>query len=227
VAGDSGWLPRRLKLGSAAFCGAKLEEGAQPAQVHLADHEGWLATFDLDETLRSGALQAVGFLKRQGLQVELLSGDQQMAVERLAWRAGIERSFGRQSPQDKLAHLQQLQEQGARVAMVGDGMNDGPVLACADVSIAMGEGVPVAQARSDFIILGGHLDAVSALLKQARRTRKIVRQNLAWAAGYNLVCVPLALMGAMPAWLAGLGMAASSLVVVLNASRLARLKQDY
>lgn len=227
VAGDSGWLPRRLKLGSAAFCNATLETGPQAAQVHLADDEGWLATFDLDESLRPGALQAVGFLKRQGLRVEVLSGDQQAAVERLAWRAGIEHAFGRQSPQDKLAHLQALQQGGARVAMVGDGMNDGPVLACADVSIAMGEGVPIAQARSDFIVLGGHLAAVSALLKQARRTRAVVRQNLAWAAGYNLVCVPLALAGAMPAWIAGLGMAASSLFVVLNAARLARLPQEY
>jgi P-type Cu2+ transporter len=116
-----------------------------------------------------------------------------------------------------------LQRAGHRVAMVGDGMNDGPVLARADLSVAMGQGVPLAQQRSDFILQGGRLDAVALLLRQAGRTRRIVRQNLGWAAGYNALSVPLAVAGLMPAWLAGLGMAASSLLVVLNAARLARL----
>jgi Cu2+-exporting ATPase len=222
VAGDSGWLPRELKLGSAAFCGLPPAANASVAQVHLADARGWLATFDLDETLRPGAMQAIGALKRAGVKLAVLSGDQPQAVERLAWRAGIEQALGRQTPEDKLAHLRALQAAGHRVAMVGDGMNDGPVLARADVSIAMGEGVPVAQARSDFIVQGGRLEAVATLLAQARRTRRVVRQNLAWAAGYNAVCVPLALAGLMPPWLAGLGMAASSLLVVLNSARLAR-----
>ena len=102
-------------------------------------------------------------------------------------------------------------------------MNDGPVLARADVSIAMGQAVPLAQARSDFVVLGGQLQAVASLWVQARRTREIVRQNLAWAAVYNAVCVPLAVIGAMPPWLAGLGMAASSLLVVANSARLSRI----
>jgi Cu2+-exporting ATPase len=97
------------------------------------------------------------------------------------------------------------------------------VLARADVSIAMGQAVPLAQAKSDFIVPGGQLDAVPLILRQARRTRAVVRENLAWAAAYNAVCVPLAALGWMPPWLAGLGMAASSLLVVLNSARLARL----
>jgi len=224
VAGDSGWLPRRLRLGSAVFCAAPPEQAR--AQVHLADEAGWLASFELDESLRAGALGAVGALRRMGLSVQMLSGDQQAAVDRLAWRAGVEQGFGRQTPDDKLAHVAALQQAGHRVAMVGDGMNDAPVLARADLSIAMGEGVPVAQARSDFIVQGGRLDAVALLLAQARRTRRVVRQNLFWAAVYNAVSVPLALAGAMPPWLAGLGMAASSLFVVLNAARLARVPKE-
>ncbi|HET8747742.1 MAG TPA: cation-translocating P-type ATPase [Ramlibacter sp.] len=214
---------RSLRLGSAAFCGIAPDERADAAQVHLADETGWLASFDLEETLRSGALEAVADLKRLGLQAEVLSGDQPAAVQRLAERAGIARALGGRTPQDKLDHVAALQGAGRRVAMVGDGMNDGPVLARADLSIALGEALPVAQARSDFIIQGGQLEGVAAILRQARRTRAVVRQNLFWAALYNAVSVPLAIAGQMPPWLAGIGMAGSSLFVVLNAARLARL----
>lgn len=214
-----------LRLGSPGFCGLGGAESASACtpQVHLADERGWLATFTLDESLRAGCAEAVQTLQRLGLRTEVLSGDAPAAVRRLAARAGMAESRGGQSPQDKLDHLTGLQLAGQRVAMVGDGMNDGPVLAQADVSVAMGQAVPLAQARSDFIVLGGHLEALPLLLRQARRTRRVIRQNLGWAAAYNAVCVPLALAGQMPPWLAGLGMAASSLFVVLNAARLARV----
>jgi P-type Cu2+ transporter len=218
-----GHAPRHVRLGSAAFCGVRPAEEAANPQVFLADQRGWLATFDLDEALRPGAIGAGAVLRQMGLQLEVLSGDQPSAVQRLATRAGIQKALGRQTPQDKLDHVARLQQQGRHVAMVGDGMNDGPVLARADISITIGESVPVAQARSDFIIQGGRLDGVAAVLVQARRARAVVRQNLSWAALYNAVCVPLAVAGMMPPWLAGLGMAASSLFVVLNAARLARI----
>lgn len=225
VIGDGGWGRQRLRLGSARLCGAPVRSpGARP-QVHLADGQGWMASFELDEELRPGARQSVGELVRMGLRVELMSGDAPDAAQRLGWRAGIEHAWGAQSPEDKLARVADAQGQGRRVAMVGDGMNDGPVLARADLSVAMGHAVPIAQARSDFIILGESLDRVAMLLRQCRRTRTVVRQNLAWAGAYNALCVPLAVMGWLPPWLAGLGMAASSLLVVLNASRLARIPQ--
>jgi len=221
--GGPGQAERRLRLGSAAFCGCGLLDAAAVAQVHLCDDSGWLASFELDETLRPGALAAVAALRRLGLRLEVLSGDQDAAVQRLARRAGIPQALGRQTPQDKLAHVTRLQQAGRRVAMVGDGMNDGPVLARADLSIALGDAVPLAQARSDFIIQGGQLEGVAAVLRQARRAQAVLRQNLSWAAAYNVISVPLAIAGLMPPWLAGLGMAASSLLVVLNAARLARL----
>ena len=111
--------------------------------------------------------------------------------------------------------------------MVGDGLNDGPVLAGANASFAFGRAVPLAQSRSDFVVLGASLDAIAQTVLHARRTLKVVRQNLWWAAGYNAVSVPLAIAGYMPAWLAGLGMALSSLLVVLNAARLSRALPEF
>lgn len=212
--------PVSLRLGSAAFCGAPAGD-RDATEVHVADAQGWLATFVLDERLRDGAAAVVARLRSSGRAVRLLSGDRPGPVARLAARAGITSFAAAQSPEDKLAHVVALQAAGRRVAMVGDGLNDGPVLARAELSFAMGEGVPLAQARADVIVGGGRLDAVPLVLDVARRTRRIVRQNLAWAAAYNAVCVPLALAGWMPPWLAGLGMACSSLAVVLNATRLA------
>ncbi len=224
VAAAEGLPVHEVWLGSASFCGAPAQSGdAAGSQVHLADQNGWLASFDLDEAMRQDAAPAMAALRALGLRLQLLSGDRSAGVERLAGRAGIEWARGDCSPEDKLDHVRQAQHKRHRVAMVGDGMNDGPVLARADVSIAMGQAVPVAQARSDFVVLGGQLKAVASLWVQARRTRDIVRQNLAWAVVYNAVCVPLAVIGAMPPWLAGLGMAMSSLLVVANSARLARI----
>ena len=215
---------RHMRLGAASFC--DVPQGQfEGGQAHLADEEGWIATFEFDEALRPDATQAVRALQRQHLQVQLLSGDLAASVSRLSSRAGIDMHSAEQTPEAKLGHVSSMQAAGHTVAMVGDGMNDGPVLARADVSIAMGHGVPLAQAQSDFVVSGAQVLAIPMLMEQARRTRRIVRENLAWAAAYNFVCVPLAVVGWMPPWLAGLGMAASSFLVVLNSARLARLPE--
>jgi len=215
---------RHLRLGSAAFCRAPALPDAESdhPQVHLADERGWLASFDLEETLRPDAVQTLERLRATGLDLRLLSGDRPSAVARLAERAGISHWRGGCTPEDKMAEVLALQQQGRKVAMVGDGMNDGPVLALADLSVAMGEGLPLAQARADVVVQGGRLMPVADLLALARRTQQVVRRNLAWAATYNAAAVPLAVAGFMPAWLAGLGMATSSLVVVAYSATLAR-----
>lgn len=213
--------PNPLRLGSADFCGlAKPDTDALHAC--LSDTNGWLATFELIEDIRTDAKTSIALLQADGLEVHLLSGDSVQAATRVAAQVGIERVRAGCSPRDKLTFLQDLQQRDHKVVMVGDGLNDGPVLAGAHVSFALGHAVPLAQAQADFIILGGQLEAVVQTLRLARRTMRIVRQNLWWAVGYNAVCVPLAVMGWLPAWLAGLGMALSSLLVVLNALRLAR-----
>ena len=186
----------------------------------LSDEQGWIATFELQEDLRLDAGETVALLAEQGVRVLILSGDLPASVARVARLAGIEEAHGGCSPQDKLGFLQGLQAQGHKVAMVGDGLNDGPVLAGAHVSFAFGQAVPLAQAQADFVVLGERLLTVSETLSRSRRTLAVVRQNLCWAALYNAVCVPLAVVGWLPAWLAGLGMALSSLLVVLNALRL-------
>ena len=213
-----------LRLGSARFC--KIEGRADAGdndatQAHLADSHGWLATFELDEVVRPDAAGAVAALKEMGITVQLLSGDRTQAARRVADSLQIRDAQGDCTPQTKLTHLKQLQQQRHKVLMVGDGLNDGPVLAGADVSLAVGMAVPLAQAQCDFVLPGAQLRMLPAMLSQAQRTMRVVRQNLGWAAIYNAVSVPLALAGWLPAWLAGLGMALSSLLVIANAARLA------
>ena len=207
------------RLGSAKFCGATAWPG-ESLHASLSDDQGWVATFELEEVVRPDTCATVAVLQALGVQVRLLSGDQPQAVLRVAQQAGISLAQGGCTPQDKLSQLRYLQAQGHTVAMVGDGLNDGPVLAGAHVSFAFGNAVPVAQAQSDLVVLGSRLGDVAQTLLQARRTLVIVMQNLCWAVAYNVVCVPLAVLGWLPAWLAGLGMALSSLVVMLNALRL-------
>jgi P-type Cu2+ transporter len=178
--------------------------------------------FEFDEALRPDAAQALADLRRLGLRVQLLSGDGVGAVQALAQRLSIADARGAATPETKLATMAAMQAQKQVVLMVGDGLNDGPVLARADASFALAHGSALAQQRSDFIVLGSRLAEVPAAVALARRTMQVVRQNLLWAALYNAVCVPLALAGLLPPWLAGAGMASSSLVVVFNALRLSR-----
>ena len=211
--------PSMLRLGSAAFCGVTAQD-RHGMQVHLQDTEGWLASFSLLEELRPQAAQTVAALEQAGVRVVLLSGDSADSVAQIAALAGIGNAQGGCTPAGKLEVLRTLQAQGRRVAMVGDGLNDGPVLAGAHVSFAFGKAVPLAQAQSDFVVLGERLLVVAQAWQLARKTMAVVRQNLMWALLYNAACVPLAIMGWLPAWLAGLGMASSSLLVVVNALRL-------
>lgn len=210
-----------LRLGSAEFCGVT----ARPSdvlQVFVSDDQGWLATFEIIEALRPDAVATIAAFKSAGLAVHLLSGDSASAAARVASQVGIESFRGGCSPQDKLDFLKIAQQQGHQVAVVGDGLNDGPVLAGAHVSFAFGRAVPLAQAKADFVVMGAQLGVIFTTLQLAKRTLRVVRQNLWWAAIYNAVCVPLAVVGWLPAWLAGLGMAFSSLFVVLNALRLSK-----
>ncbi|HEY1395591.1 cation-translocating P-type ATPase [Roseateles sp.] len=192
------------------------------AQIVLTCEGIVRAAWHVDERLREGAPTAIAEWQTMGMAVELLSGDAPERVAVVAGQAGIAHWRGGARPEDKLQHVTALQSRGHRVLMIGDGINDAPVLARAQVSIAMGQGADLAKARADAVLTSDRLDAITGALRLARRTRRVVRQNLAWSALYNAVCVPMALVGWLPPWAAGLGMATSSLLVVANAARLGR-----
>jgi Cu2+-exporting ATPase len=157
--------------------------------------------------------------------VTLLSGDSEARARALAARLGITRVIAGAGPEAKLQTLQRAQQQaraGEFVAMVGDGLNDAPVLAAAHVSLAMGHGALAAQHSADAVIVSGRTSALIDLRTTSVRTMAIVRQNLVWAAAYNCACIPLAMVGWLPPWAAGLGMALSSVLVIANAQRASR-----
>jgi Cu2+-exporting ATPase len=224
AAKNSGEIRKELRLGSAAFCGVQLKH-SDVLQASLSDQEGWLATFEFAETPREEAAATLQALKNMGFRIRILSGDGQGSVSQLASRLNIAEALGACSPEEKLKQVKLEQAQGHRVAMVGDGLNDGPVLAGADVSFALGQALPLAQSKADFVFMASNLKPLVATFRLSRQTMQIVRQNLVWAAIYNFACVPLAMLGYLPAWLAGLGMACSSLGVVLNAMRLSKTIQ--
>ncbi|MEN9627192.1 MAG: hypothetical protein RJA10_418 [Pseudomonadota bacterium] len=213
---------RCWRLGTWAWAVGGPEVADPRARVWLSCDGIGRAGFAFDEQLREDAAQAVADLQGLGLRVTLLTGDGEARAQATAARLGIADVMPRSTPEGKLAQVAASQAQGAVVAMVGDGINDAPVLARADVSLAMGQGALVARTQADAVIASNRPAGMVAAIRTARRTVLIVRQNLAWAALYNVSCIPLALTGWLPPWAAGLGMAASSLVVILNALRAAR-----
>jgi Cu2+-exporting ATPase len=188
--------------------------------VALADGNGWLAWFRIADALRPGAMAALEHLRAHGVKLTILSGDAPQTVAAVAKELGVDDFRGGMTPEGKHTCLREIQERGETVAMVGDGVNDAPVLAQAHVSVAMGGGTDLARGQADVVLLSDdpvHLGNGVAL---ARRTLRIIRQNLWWAFTYNVVAIPLAMAGWITPWMAGIGMSASSLLVVLNALRL-------
>jgi Cu2+-exporting ATPase len=218
----------RYRLGSARFAGvgpAPQHDGrdnSAPSTVWLADEQGWLACFRLEDRLRAGAAAAVTALEQRGLDLLILSGDQPEAVSAIAGRAGIGEWRAGQSPRQKMAYLKALQDSGKRVLMIGDGVNDAPVLSAADVSMTVSGASELANSTADLILTGNSLQLIEYIFSNAEAARRVIRQNLLWAVGYNLVAVPFAAAGLVLPWMAALGMSLSSLLVVLNSSRLAR-----
>ena len=222
---EGGIAGRRYRLGNAAYASAISGRPAPPQPADglwllLADAQEPLCWFRLDDRLRDDAASTLAALRQRGLRLHELSGDTRARVAALAELLGIAHSEGGAGPEQKLRYLVHLQRAGRRVLMVGDGINDLPVLAAADVAIAMQNASELAKSRADCILLAPRLDRLPQLFDTALATRRIVHQNLGWALLYNAVALPLAMAGLVPPWLAAIGMSASSLLVIGNALRL-------
>lgn len=217
---------RRYRLGSAAFALAlsnkNISAPAHGQWILLADNAGPLCWFRLQDQLRSDAAATVRTLQQRGLRVHLLSGDSSDAAAEFAAQLHIDCVKSGVSPEHKLEYIAGLQGDKRRVMMVGDGINDIPVLAAADISVAMSGASQLAKTNADCILLTPHLDRVPMLFASAKKTRMIVRQNLWWALLYNAIAIPLAAAGWIAPWLAAIGMSLSSLLVTANALRLRR-----
>ena len=186
----------------------------------LAKEHQPLCWFQITDSLRPEAITAVKRLQQMGKTVTLLSGDAETTVAATADALGIAHWKSQSSPDDKLSYIQSLQTKGDRVLMVGDGINDVPVLAGADISMAMGNSSDLARTSADAVLISGNLERLADAFDLTRKTRRIISQNLTWALGYNLAALPLAAAGMIAPWMAATGMALSSLIVVTNALRL-------
>jgi P-type Cu2+ transporter len=198
------------------------EIAASETPVALADAYGWIAWLTFGDTVRPEARALVASLQHMGLAVSLISGDRAATVQYVADAVGIADAHGNTNPEDKRTFVTQLQQQGAVVAMVGDGINDAPSLAQANVSFSFGNAATLTQWTADVVALGDDLGRIAEAIASARRAFRVIRQNLAWALVYNLVAMPLAATGHLAPLAAALGMSLSSLLVVANSLRLLR-----
>ncbi len=217
------------KLGRADFAWSA-DVLATPAAGHsailLSDDVGPVAWFLLQERLRDTAKTAAAQLKAQGIRLHLVSGDQPRAVERVAGILGIDAWRADCDPAAKLAYVKQLQADDRIVLMMGDGINDSPVMGAAHLSVALSSGADLTRQHADALLLGGNLNLLPLSMTHAQRTLAVIKQNLGWAVGYNVLILPLAALGWVTPWLAAIGMSASSLLVVLNAMRLNHFAGD-
>lgn len=222
---------RRYRIGRGDYaCGLMVERTGgglcRGERVVLADEDGVIAAFRISDELRVYADAMVESLKALGLVVHLLSGDAEDRVQAMARRFSIDNARGGALPEAKQAYVRALQAQGRSVLMVGDGVNDAPVLAQADASIALGSGAALAQMRADAVLLHSRLPDIAFSVAYSRRAVAVIRQNLIWAFAYNLSVLPLALAGELAPWAAAIGMSASSLLVIGNSLRLAQQGND-
>ncbi len=211
------------RLGNAAFTHVnETDLSGGHGRVWLTDESGWITRFDLDDGLRNAAAESMSALHARGLELIILSGDHPQAVAAVAERTGISTWYARQNPKMKMEFLESLQMAGKTVLMVGDGINDAPVLSAANVSMTVSGASELANSTADFILTGISLKYIDKVFKTGAKTQDVIRQNLIWALAYNLLAVPFAAAGLIVPWMAALGMSLSSLLVVLNSGRLAK-----
>ncbi|MCY4226688.1 MAG: cation-translocating P-type ATPase [Gammaproteobacteria bacterium] len=230
------YLGEEVAIGSSRMIGSLVscpdgllgkKPGTGNSVCYLAYGRQAVARFELGDTLRDGAGGVIQELKNRGLDLVMLSGDSSDAVARVAKETGIDNYHAEMSPEEKLDFVRQRIDSERRIIVVGDGINDAPMAALANVSIAMGEASDLTRLNSDAVLLNGRLTEILEVIEVAWRTRRTIRQNMSWALGYNLLAIPCAMFGLIPPWLAAIGMSTSSLIVSGNALRMGRLKSRH
>ncbi|KAB2217586.1 HAD-IC family P-type ATPase, partial [Staphylococcus epidermidis] len=202
---------------------AQFEKEGKTAMLISVDNElrGVVAVAD---TVKDTAQQAIQKLHELGIEVAMLTGDNKRTAQAIAKQVGIDTIIAEVLPEEKASKVAEIQSEGKKVAMVGDGVNDAPALVKADIGIAIGTGTEVAIEAADITILGGDLLLIPKAIKASKSTIRNIRQNLFWAFGYNVAGIPIAAIGLLAPWVAGAAMALSSVSVVTNALRLKRMK---
>ncbi|PIE42012.1 MAG: copper-translocating P-type ATPase [Gammaproteobacteria bacterium] len=220
------------RIGKAAFAAELTNKPApEPPKadsqwVLLANEQQALAWFNVADALRRDAKSLIQFLNAQGLACHILNGDSSEPPAAIAKELGVPDVVNNASPEEKLAHIRALQNQGKRVLMIGDGLNDAPVLAGADVSIALSSGTDLAKVAADAVLLNHQISSLSHVFVVVNKTYRIIQQNLSWALVYNLLALPAAALGFVPPWMAAIGMSSSSLIVVFNALRIQKVSAN-
>lgn len=209
---------KQTKIGSAPFVLGEANSG-EPNSIYLALDDVHIATFKYQDPIRKEAKSFIERFQKEGIKVTLLTGDSQMNADSVASEIGIDKVVANAKPQDKLGYLKNADSADVTM-MIGDGINDAPTLAGAHLSVAMGGGADVAKASADMVLLGDHLERILDARQLALQTRRIIRENLAWSLGYNLLILPLAVAGLVAPYFAVVGMSASSIIVVSNSLRL-------
>lgn len=212
-----------VEAGQAFDVMSKLEQDGKTAMLIAVDRQyaGMVAVAD---TIKETSKAAVARLKRMGLEVIMITGDNERTAQAIASQVGIDRVLAEVLPEGKAEEVKKLQAQGKKVAMVGDGINDAPALAIADIGMAIGTGTDVAMEAADVTLMRGDLNSIPDAIFMSRKTMRNIRQNLFWALAYNSAGIPIAAIGLLAPWVAGAAMAFSSVSVVLNALRLQRVK---
>lgn len=200
----------------------KVNKASHLKAVYLFNENELLIVFYLNDPIKIDAAQTISAFYKSHKDIVLISGDQQQTVESVANTLGIKTVLAEQSPEQKLAYLKTLQSKAKVVAMVGDGINDAPVLSAANVALSMSSGTDLASASADLIVKSALTKPIIDVVLLSQKMNRIIKQNFAWALGYNVVAIPFAVTGMLPPWLAAIGMSLSSLVVVINAMRLKR-----
>jgi Cu2+-exporting ATPase len=219
-----GLICGEYRLGSAQWVGITQDAKAgQYGQVYLSDAHGLIASFIFLDTPRAGLQELLSAARARNIAVHLISGDDPVTVAWWAQELQITSYRGGCTPEDKYAYIERMQNEGHFVWAIGDGVNDAPLLARADVSIAVGAGAPLASAGADAILTASSLATLAKTLHLADKTKSVISENLIWALAYNLLAIPAAMMGWVNPWIAGIGMSLSSLLVTLNAWRLRKV----